>query len=156
MPDDHPNLSTTASQRLMDDEIEHYSIKVNPSDTDRDLLEKLVTSGNAKTIAIAKLRRAQTKMIAEVSKIPTAEQFESVSVMTASHERRFQRFDEICGRLLKKLDEVWADTKEIIYKALKNAFILVLTSIFVFFIYKLITHAAPSIHLDKPAVSIGE
>lgn len=147
----HPGASDT--QRLMLEEIEKHTIIFVPEDTLGTKLDKIATNLNGKTEGLAKMRRGQTKLMAEIKLMPTLEQFESVKVLVDAHEARWVRFDILCADILIFVNKVWKEIKDTLWKGFKNGVILFITAIVLWFLWAMLDHYYPgaSSHIPKVA-----
>jgi inorganic triphosphatase YgiF len=144
---DSPKI--TESQRLMEAEIEKHTIRTTEADTDRELLNKIATNLNGKTEAIAKLRRATTRLIGNDERQNT--DFDALRKMVEAHELRFQRFDELCKNIYHLAERIWREIKEAIKDGLKKALGLFITAVALYFLYRGWGHFFPNVPLQPSA-----
>lgn len=143
----------TESQRLFLEEVELHTIKILPTDTIDDKLDKIAVNLNGKTEAIAKLRRGVTRVEAELTKMPTMEQFASVTAIVEDHKKRFERFDLWCVDSLEFIKKVWGEIKDIGYQGIKKAVILFICIIVLYVLYAIAAKEMPWLKLEKPVPS---
>lgn len=134
----------TETQRLMDIEIEKHTIVTTAEDTDRVVLDKIVVNLNGKTEAIAKLRRGDTNIMAEIK---------TIKPLVLDHAERFKRFDDLCHGLLYRVDKIWAEIKDIAWLGIKKAMVLMIVVLILHFVYIYLAIKFPELRLEKPIPS---
>lgn len=142
MSNEHEAKSDT--QRIIAEEVEKHSIQIIPGESIEEKLDKISLNLNGKTDAIARLRRAQGKMISEVAKMPTSEQFESVRVLAEGHAERFRRFDKFLTDSLQLVRDIWRDIR----KGVRNAIVLFISAVVLYLLLRIFHHFFPSVHLQ--------
>lgn len=134
----------TLSQKL---EIEKHLIKILPEDTDRDVLVKIATNLDGKTVGFTKMRRGLTEVRNAQAHLAT--EFAAVRAVQADHAARFQRFDELCQSVMEFLERVWREIKDTAWQGAKKALTLFITAVVLYVLYSTWSHFFPGATLTK-------
>lgn len=138
-------MDNTDTQNLMESEIVKHTIVLDAKDSDRELLEKVAVNLNGKTEAIAKIRRSQTAVMAQLSKLQP---------LVDDHDARFKRFDQLCHAILARIDAIWAEIKDNVYQGFKKASVIFICMLVLYFcLYPLWNRFFPTAPLQRSAIA---